>query len=103
LCREHRLQIDWQVDCCHVRPLAGGSEEVIHGPLRKSLLRAVLARVAVLCNERSPNSVSPFGGQGELTEGANPGTVFRVVFTNTPGEQRLELTPIPHEAGGEET
>jgi hypothetical protein len=94
LCQERGLQLDWQADCCRVRPVAGGSEEVIESPLRKSLFRAILARVAVLCNERSPNSVSPYGGRGELIVGANPATVFRVVFTNTPGEQRLELTPV---------
>jgi hypothetical protein len=94
LCRERGLHLDWQADCCRVRPLAGGSEEVIESPLRKSVFRAILARVAVLCNERTPPSVSPYGGQGELTAGDNPATIFRVNFTNTPGEQRLELTPL---------
>ena len=62
-------------------------------PLRKSALRAILARVAALCNERTPNSVSPYGGQGELSVGANPAVVFRVRFANTLAEQRLELMP----------
>jgi hypothetical protein len=98
LCQERGLQLDWQADCCRVRPFAGGPEEVIESPLRKSLFRAILARVAALCNERSPNAVSPYGGQGELMVGANPAAVFRVAFTNTPGEQRLELTPVRREA-----
>jgi hypothetical protein len=102
LCQEHGLRLDWQTDCCRVRPLAGGSEEVIDKPLRKSLFRATLARVAVLCNERSPDSVSLYGGQGELTVGTNPATVFRVAFTNTPGEQRLELSPVQREVAERE-
>jgi hypothetical protein len=98
LCQERGVQLDWQADCCRLRPLAGGSEEVIENPLRKSLFRAVLARVAAVCNERAPNPVSPYGGQAELTVGANPATTIRVNFTNTPGEQRLELTPVRREA-----
>src|SRR5208282_5382429 len=62
--------------------------------LRKSVFRAILARVAVLCNERSPNSVSPYGGQGEVSVGADPAMTFRVEFANTPDEQRLELTRV---------
>jgi hypothetical protein len=62
-------------------------------PLRKAVLRAVLARLAVLCNERNPNSVSPYGGHGELLAGGNPPMVFRVAFANTTAEQKLELLP----------
>src|SRR5579859_6836435 len=76
LCPEPGLRLDWQ--------------EVIDVPLRKSVVRAVLARIAVLCNERNPNSVSPYGGQGELTAGENPPAAFRASFTNTPAELKLE-------------
>ena len=43
-----------------------GPLDRIDVPLQKSVVRAALARVAVLCNERIPGSVSPFGGQGRL-------------------------------------
>jgi hypothetical protein len=102
LCQERGLQLDWQADCCRVRSLTSGAEEVIDLPLRTSVFRATLARLAALCNERAPNSVSPYGGKGELTIGANPATVFRVEFTNTPAEQRLELTPVRRDGAGEE-
>jgi hypothetical protein len=95
LCQEQGLQLDWQADRCRVRSLAGGSEEVLDRPVRKSVFRAILARVAALCNERSPNSVSPYGGQGELLAGGDPAAIFRVTFANTPDEQRLELIPVP--------
>jgi hypothetical protein len=93
VCREHSLHLDWQTDRCRVRSVAEDWHEVPDVPLRKSVLRAILARLAVLCNERRPGSCSPYGGQGEIAVGSNPSTVFRVVFTNTPTEQRLELTP----------
>jgi class 3 adenylate cyclase len=91
LCREQGLQFDWHANRCRVRPLGGEPQEPIEVPLQKTVFRAILARMAALCNERAPNSTSPYGGNGECTVGANPATVFRVTFTNTPGEQRLEV------------
>ena len=91
LCREQGLQLDWQADRCRVRPLGGRPEESTEIPLPKSVFRAILARMAALCNERVPGSVSPYGGEGELSVGTDPPTVLRVAFTNTPGEQKLEV------------
>jgi hypothetical protein len=91
LCREQGLQLSWHANQCRVRPLGLATRESIDVPLPKSVFRAILARMAALCNERSPNSVSPHGGEGELSLGGNPPTVFRIAFTNTPGEQRLEV------------
>lgn len=93
-CRDSGLELDWQADRCRVRPRGGDWEDVTDISLRKSVFRAILARIAVLCNERNPNSVSPYGGQGELTVGADPATIFRVTFANTPDDQRLELRPV---------
>ncbi len=91
LCPEQGLRLDWQADRCRISYVTGNSEEATDVPLRKSVFRAILARIAVLCNERIPNSVSPYGGQGELSVGTNPPAKFRVAFTNTPSEQKLEL------------
>jgi hypothetical protein len=90
-CREHNLQLDWQADRYRVRSPGGDWDELPEPPLRKSVFRAVLARVAVLCNERKPDSVSPYGGEGEVSVGANPAAVFHVAFVNTPASQRLRL------------
>jgi hypothetical protein len=98
LCLEHGLQLDWQANRCRVRSFGGDSNELIDVPLRKSVFRAILARVAALCNERAPNAASPYGGQGELSAGTNPAAVSRVVFVNTPATQRLELTPTTRPA-----
>ena len=91
VCREHGAQIDWRTDCYRVRAAGGEWTELIDVPLRKSVFRAILARIAVLCNERTPNSVSPYGGHGELSVSENPPAIVKVTFVNTPEEQRLEL------------
>ena len=96
--REHGLQLEWKADHCRVQFREGGPPGSIDVPLRKSVVRAALARVAVLCNQRSPNSVSPYGGQGELLVGTDPTTAIRVAFVNTPDEQSLELTPLRNES-----
>lgn len=96
---EHNLQLDWQADRFLTRSGEGEWEELVDLHLRKSVFRAILARMAVLCNERAPNAVSPYGGQGELSDGANPATVFRVRFANTPEEQKFELTIATHVDG----
>ena len=92
VCREHSLQLDWQVNRCRVRSSGEEWEEVADVPIRKSIFRAILARIAVLCNEQTPNSVSPYGGQGAFSVGAAPSAVCKVAFTNTPDQQKLELT-----------
>jgi hypothetical protein len=91
LCRERNLQLDWQANRCQVRMLGAGPQEATHVSISKSVYRAVLARIAALCNERRPHSVSPYGGEGELMIHANPAAVFRVSFVNCPTEQRLKV------------
>jgi hypothetical protein len=93
MCQEHDLQLECQAGRWRLRSSTGPWHEWIDVSLRKSVLRVTLARVAVLCNERSPNSVSPYGGQGEITVGGDPPTVFRLMFVNTTAEQKLELLP----------
>ena len=62
-------------------------------PLPPAAFRTILARIATLCNESSPDAVTPYGGEGLLTVKGPPPTVVRVAFVNTPSEQRLELRP----------
>jgi hypothetical protein len=89
VCSEHDLELDWRADCCRVRSRTEDWRDLDDQPLRRSSFRGLLARLAALCNERRPGSCSPYGGQGEI---AVSGAVFRFVFTNTPAEQRLQLT-----------
>jgi hypothetical protein len=90
--RQHPLRIEWQGDHCRVYTANGDSEVAIDVAFPKSVFRAILARVAKLCNERNPNSVSPYGGQGVLISGANPPTEVSVTILNTASEQELALT-----------
>ncbi len=104
VCREHALELDWQTRRCRVRSSGGNWEELLDLPLRKSVFRAILARMAALCNERRPDSISPYGGHGELRVGPDPATAFRIAIINTSGEQRLELAPMqPKAADGVDT
>jgi hypothetical protein len=93
VCPEQGLHLTWYSNQCQIRPLGAEQDGATAVLLPKSVFRALLARVAVLCNEHSPGSVSPYGGEGELSVGASPPTVFRVTFANTPGEQWLEMKP----------
>ena len=91
---EHRLRLDWEANHCRVR-LGNGPEDWFEVPLPKSVIRAALARIAVLCKQHKANSVSPYGGQGELSVGSNSPVVFQVAFANIPDEQSLELVRGP--------
>lgn len=90
-CRENGLQLDWQASRCCVRSVGGAWGDLLEAPLKKSVFRAILARIAALCNEQTPGSVSTYGGQSELSVGANPAALIRVTFVNTLAEQKLEL------------
>jgi hypothetical protein len=94
-CREQDVRLAWQAGRCQVSLLKADPPDQLEVPVQKSVFRAALARVAALCNERIPNSVSPYGGLGEVTVGADPAKVIRVKFVNTPEEQILELAPVP--------
>lgn len=86
LCCEQGLRIDWQNGVCQVRPCAPSPGVPVEVAIPESVFRAVLARVAALCNERSPGSVSPYGGQGELAADDDRATTCHVAFSNRPGE-----------------
>ena len=94
---EQDIRVGWQAGRCQVSIPSSEPPEQIEVPVQKSVIRALLARVAALCNERVPNSVSPYRGTGEVA--IDPKRVIRVKFVNTPDEQSLELSPAWREAG----
>ncbi len=96
--RDHGVGLDWKAEHCRVRFVTGSSPVSIEVPFRKSVFRAALARIAVLCNQRKPNSVAPYGGQGEFLIGTDSTTLIRATFVNTPDEQSLELVPLRDES-----
>lgn len=90
-CQKHGLQLEWQPGRCRFRSAKGEWEELTDVPIRKSAFRAILARLVVLCNERIPNALSPYGGQCECPIGETSAGLLRISITNTPAEQKLEL------------
>jgi hypothetical protein len=89
--REQDLRFGWQDGCCYMTFPGCESSDRIDVPLRKSVVRAALARIAALCNERNPGSVSPYGGQGEITIDSDPSRTIHANFVNTQGTVSLEL------------
>lgn len=97
LCRVHQLRLRFADGHCSVRRLGTADADSLSVPIPKSVFRAALARVAALCNEGHPGSVTPYHGEGEVAvppatspNGSPPSTCF-VSFTNTPSEQQLEM------------
>jgi anti-anti-sigma factor len=99
-CLKLELQLDCRPDRWRVRAFGGDWEELNDLSLPKSVFRAILARLAALCNERTPDSVSPDGGQGELSVGVDPAAVFRVVVVNTPAGEQFHLAAATPPAAG---
>jgi hypothetical protein len=91
--RDHDLRLRWQAGQCEISAPKAVPPVRVEVPLPKSVVRAALARVAALCNERVPNSVTPYRGRGEVAVGASPAAAIHVRFVNTPDEQSLELSP----------
>lgn len=97
LCRVHQLRLRFVDGHCSVRRLGVDDADELHVPLPKSVFRAALARIAALCNEQHPGSVTPYRGEGELVvpspleRNCNPPSTCYVSFTNTPSEQHLEM------------
>ena len=88
--RDQPLRLDFDAGRCRVSRPDGAVAEVALPP---AVFRAALARVAALCNDRHPASVTPYAGRGELTAGTDPAAGIAVAFSNTAAEQWLELGP----------
>ncbi len=90
-CCETQLHLRWTTNLLRVRH-TDGSVERAEMVFPKSHFRAVLARLAVRCNELKPFSVSPFGGKAVLRLPQQK-TALRVLFANTPSHQFVDVRP----------
>ena len=97
LCRVHQLRLRFADGKCSIRRLGTDDADALVVPIPKSVFRAALARIAALCNEQHPGSVTPYRGESEIVvppplspNGAPPSTCY-VSFTNTPSEQQMEM------------
>ena len=89
--RHQDIQLDWEGGRLRLMVIEGEEERRIEALLAKSVVRAILARVAALCNESRPGSVSPYGGEGVVAIDADPPSMIRAKFVNVAGNQHLEL------------
>lgn len=89
--QQEGLMLTWGAGRCCVRSLNNEPRGMSELNVPKSVFRGVLARVAALCNEQTPGSVSPYGGEAELTPSGSRTTALRIAFVNCPGEQWLRI------------
>lgn len=100
LCRLYQLRINFRDDRCCVRRLGADAQDSLEIPVPKAVFRAALARIAVICNEQHPESVTPYGGEGTIAvqppvsscsqNVVAPSTCY-VAFVNTPRDQHFEM------------
>jgi hypothetical protein len=88
LCLGGAITIVWTGNGCRVGIRHGTVEETHDIALRKSVFRAILARIATLCNQHKPDSVSPYGGNGEIHVTT---ATFSAYLVNTTAEQSVQL------------
>ena len=91
-CRGGHLELVWRDGVCRAKIRQSEIEETVEIPFRKSVFRAILARIANLCNDYEFDSVSPYGGEGKLSVGTDLPATFQIVFVNTPEEQTLAIS-----------
>jgi len=100
LCRLYQLRINFRDGHCSIRRLGADAQDSLDIPVPKSVFRAALARIAAICNEQRPESVTPYRGEGNIavlppvspcSEKIVPPSTCYVSFTNTPSDQHLEM------------
>jgi len=87
--RDHSLRFEWKAGISTISVLDARSGETIQAAMPRSAARAILARIAVRCNEHVPQSVSPYGGEAVIAEPR--GTVVKVQIVNTADDQVATL------------
>ncbi len=107
LCRLYQLRINFRDGHCTICRLGADAQESLNVPVPKSVFRAALARIAAICNEQRPDSVTPYRGEGNIavlppdsldSRKRVPSTCY-VSFTNTPSDQHLEMRFSSSSAG----
>lgn len=95
--QKQAMVLKWNDGKCCFHCLPDGALDSRGVPIPRSVFRSVLARMAVLCNQNVPDSVTPYGGEGELLW---RGQHFRMVFANNNQEGCfLEIFPIETSIG----
>jgi hypothetical protein len=83
--RHHVVEMEWSDNRPKLRIDAADWSDLSDIGLKKSIFRAIVARIAILCNEQSNSAaMSPYGGNGELMVCGDLPTTVRVTLSNTP-------------------
>ena len=91
---ENRARIVWVRELVTEFPLDGGTSRSLGFAYRNSVARAVIARLAALCEVAIGNPFHPYRGEGSFTDPRWPHVRFFVEFSNSSAELCLELTPV---------
>ena len=93
-CRTGPFRLSWRPHrVCFEHALTGKPEE-IEVTIRNSVMRAAVARLAVLASRGRPEAINPFGGEGQIQDDQHPEISYQIEFKNTEEVQFLEITPI---------
>ncbi|HJT36497.1 MAG TPA: hypothetical protein VJ783_31025 [Pirellulales bacterium] len=92
LCRQHGLRLEWQNGICQVGVGSPEPVESVEVTIPESVFRALLARIASLCNDHAACSVSPYGGEGMLAADAGATSYCQIAFSNRPGDLWLTMS-----------
>jgi hypothetical protein len=87
--KEQPLQLRWEGNGCQIS-VGSNTQQVT---VTKSVFRAAIARIAAICNEQIPNSVTPYVGEAEAVVGVQSPRTYHIAFRNVPDELCLALMP----------
>jgi hypothetical protein len=93
-CRLGPCRLTWISNQVTWESLLTGELEMMEVTLRKSVLRAVIARLVAMASQGLADPVNPYGGRGRIADELHPETAFQISFINTQDDQRLEVTPV---------
>ena len=87
---ECKLTFDWDNGDCRIR---SANMDEVNIPMRVSLFRAMIARVAAIVSEQTTDSISPYQGDGTITLDDPPEAAITVTYRNNPGDLLLMIAP----------
>lgn len=90
---DHAVKLEWRKE----EGLAISHLDEDHVPtilkVRPSVLRSILARIAVICCAYTSQEVSPYGGTARIPSPRDPDLLLKIHFQNTSTAQTLVIFP----------
>jgi hypothetical protein len=92
--QDHPIAMDEHETTIRIRLLDIELREPFQFSFKRRVFRVILARIAAICNDLRPGSVSPYGGSGDLAVPGNPSRLLHADFSNTLGNTWLKLKSL---------